>query len=176
MHRYFVVKLAQVQQLPFNSNAGHPDASFLVPSDPFELTACALSLRSICAVLRISARPKILPRVVQSVSILVIVLSRLWKTISACDHSVHADTSLSLPRPDLTHCVPANASIFSGIPLPLHEELVIFSGNSGKLSLRERNKAVSIFHVRSLAAGLFSDDRLPSSDLSEFSDCSRTNV
>lgn len=129
------------------------------------LSCCSLILASFasgfCAinsVLKAGRWPDILSRIVESITISMIVFRRFWQTcpFSYFAMQEHASLkwawrgSLSVPQPSVS------GLDFHSVPLEFHCPFVINGVHNGELSLRERNEAgISLHSSLFSSAGLF---------------------
>lgn len=147
-------KSPQVNCAPsFALNIRLPLFAVLIPVHAFEVTAAMLALFGISEILSLGRWANVLPKVVQPIAILVIVISGFCQACPIRHLMVHIDTTgfslaaRAIPFAPIgvpMHRVLAHGA-YSG-PTPLVQVFKITGGNDGKLSLCQRDQASNFVH------------------------------
>ncbi len=168
----FGFEISDMIELIVKTNFCYPQINCLAPINSFVFSKLSATFSHVASILRRRTFPDVVSSIVKSVVVLVVIVRPFCKPHPKGQFSVHSSCSLfsvfnniaaSVKIPAIAFLI-FNFTVSFGVPLPLHEPVIINGVNDGKFALRERNPTSTFFHVSSLAGRfVFSTTGLPSS-------------
>ena len=151
-------KQADITTMPISVDVRIPLSSLGVPADALKPAGATTPLSGVGYILSLGCRSNVGPSVVGSIVVLMVVSMFCFESSPASYFIMHGDLPYLPYRLEANLNTPVGVPCFYGlgvpllgVPLPLHQPVVVNGVNRGEFTLSERNKAGSVVHVSSLA-------------------------